>query len=394
VEVTLNGQQFTADGQVFQYLGEPHVHDVQPAAGPASGGTSVNITVPSPSDFDAAAQIMCAFGGALVSAVWHSEDQVLSCRTPASSAGTVVLTLSYSRDGHVLASGEPRPFVFYPPVQVAAVEPWSGPVGGATRMVVRGTWAPFGAGPLSCRVGGAVVPATLELFGASVRCSTPPKQAPEQAALVEVSMNGQQYHQGNASFHYYARPVVLAVSPASGPTLGGTPVTVSGLEFAASSNNLCRWGAVTTDVIVLSAVQLACSSPSLSAGIHGLAVTQNGQQYTSEVLNFSLYLPPRIHFLSLPGVVGDLGSWLAAKVTVPVSGYIPVRVWGSGFMGGTDYRCKINSHSPISATYDDLLDCIVCWSDLWMDGPNTVEVTLNGQEYTSDGMNVTVNMFW
>ena len=79
---------------------------------------------------------------------------------------------------------------------------------------------------------------------------------------------------------------------------------------------------------------------------------------------------------------------------MPQAGYIMMHIWGSGFMGGTDYRCKINQNAAIEATYDPPSDSIKCWSDLWIDGTNYVEVTLNGREYTSDGHHTEINQFW
>ena len=88
------------------------------------------------------------------------------------------------------------------------------------------------------------------------------------------------------------------------------------------------------------------------------------------------------------------GTWIDEKITMPQAGYIMMHIWGSGFMGGTDYRCKINQNAAIEATYDPPSDSIKCWSDLWIDGTNYVEVTLNGREYTSDGHHTEINQFW
>ena len=127
----------------------------------------------------------------------------------------------------------------------------------------------------------------------------------------------------------------------------------------------------------------------------------NGQQFTSDGHNFSFYLHPHVERLSVPGRQGDLGTWTEDKVTMPQAGFILVRVWGSGFMGGTDYRCRINEHEPITATYDESMDCILCWSDLWKGssdprgaGENLVEVTLNGREYTTDNISIPIKFFW
>jgi hypothetical protein len=111
---------------------------------------------------------------------------------------------------------------------------------------------------------------------------------------------------------------------------------------------------------------------------------------------------PQVRSLSVPGSMAQLNSWLDTKVTLPQAGYIMVRVWGSGFMGGTDYRCAINDNPPIPATYDGSLDAILCWSDLWRgargaprdSSTNLVEVTLNGQQYTKDNVSIPINFFW
>ena len=128
-------------------------------------------------------------------------------------------------------------------------------------------------------------------------------------------------------------------------------------------------------------------------------MSANGQQFTSDARPFSYYLEPEIERLSTEGFIGALGTWQEEKVVQPLNGYVMVRVWGSGFVGGTDYRCRIQDaagvdHAPFAATYDPTYDCIECWSDLWRDGRNKVEVTLNGRQYTDNGRNVTIFRYW
>ena len=48
----------------------------------------------------------------------------------------------------------------------------------------------------------------------------------------------------------------------------------------------------------------------------------------------------------------------------------------------------------VAATYDAGMDRIKCWSNLWLDGLNTVEVTLNGRQYTPPDTNLTINIWW
>ena len=127
-----------------------------------------------------------------------------------------------------------------------------------------------------------------------------------------------------------------------------------------------------------------------------LEVTLNGQQYTDSGPAFSGYLDPHVHRLGVPGHEGEPGAWLASKRTLPDAGFVLVRVWGTGFMGGSDYRCRINAATaPIAATYDAALDCILCWSNAWLDGvQNAVEVSLNAREFTMDNVTTFMKFFW
>lgn len=223
-------------------------------------------------------------------------------------------------------------------------------------------------------------------------------------AEVAVSLNGQQFSSSAIPFHFYETPVPQAVEPASGTELGGVPVTIRGQGFSRGFVNLCAWGLYTTNVSWLTPTQLVCASPPAALGVVAVSITQNGQQYHHAVgeallgppapLQYSTYVHPEVRALSVPGFQGELGSWLHWKVVHPMNGYTLVRAWGGGFSRGTDYRCKLNRVDVIPAWYDATLDCIACYSNLWLDGSNDVEVTLNGRQYTESNRSVEVNVYW
>ena len=402
VEVALNGQQFSSDGIEFTYLGEPNLRAIAPLAGPVSGNTTVELSVKAPSAFTNARSLVCAFNGAEVNGTWLAKDAVVRCLTPASvaGAGQASVVLSMTVDGHRLTSGDGVMFTYYAAPELLQVIPNSGPVDGNTDVVVVGLGFAAGLGPFACRYGTDVLPASAELRSDSLRCRTPSSTA--RTTTVDVTLNGQQYHQHEVvTFDAYPSPQVLSVSPASGTIQGETMVTIAGNSFVSSFANLCRWGNVTTKISSLNSTHIVCPSPRIGVGMRPLEVSMNGQQFTSDGHNFSFYLHPHVERLSVPGRQGDLGTWTEDKVTMPQAGFILVRVWGSGFMGGTDYRCRINEHEPITATYDESMDCILCWSDLWKGssdprgaGENLVEVTLNGREYTTDNISIPIKFFW
>jgi hypothetical protein len=398
VEVSLNSQEFSSDGVPFTYLAEPHVRTIFPVAGPVQGGTYVALSVHVPLAVENATEIRCQFNGSSTNATWDAEARQILCQTPEMAApGRVEATIEMVLDNYTLNSGDGVPYTFYEAPVLARVWPHAGPTSGHTDIAIAGSGFAAGIGPFSCRFNSVdVQPATVELRSRTMHCQTPPSGA--ATALVEVTLNGQQYHSGPSDspsdFLFYTQPQILSISPSSGTIRGQTAVTIAGSGFLEAFNTLCRWGNLTTNVSELNSTHLMCPTPQTPPGISPVEVTLNGQQYTSDGANFSHYLHPHAHKLSVQGEIGNPGTWVEEKITLPQAGYIMVDIWGSGFMGGTDYRCKINENDAIPATYDAGSDRIRCWSDMWVDGTNFVEVTLNGREYTMDNLSLPINQFW
>ena len=395
VEIALNGQQFTTGGPHYRFLSEPHITSVAPISGPVGGGTRVTVRVRAASAFSEAGNIVCIFNETEVAGTWDGSFEVVSCYAPPSNRGPVIVTASIEIEGHTLRHGQGSVYTYYPDIQLERVSPYAGPAAGGTEIIVYGKATLSGPGPLLCRIANETLPATLEVYTGSVLCVTPVMSA--QSLPVEVSLNGQQYQAAeDATFLFYSPPILLSVTPKSGSVAGSTPVTITGSGFLPQPQGveLCRWAHATTSVTFVNETHIICSTPVAPVGVVPLEVTMNGQQYTSAGLNFSRYSDPHVHRLSWPGNEGELDSWLEPKVTLPQAGFVLVRAWGSAFAGGSDYRCQINAEEPIAATYDPSSDCILCWSDLWVEGTNTVEVTLNGLEYTTSNASFFYNPFW
>src|SRR5207249_8393866 len=66
-------------------------------------------------------------------------------------------------------------------------------------------------------------------------------------------------------FTYVAAPTVTTVSPSSGPTAGGTGVTITGTNFATGATDTLG-GAGATNVVVVSATQITATTPAHAAG--------------------------------------------------------------------------------------------------------------------------------
>ena len=394
VDLSLNAQQYTLDGGAYTYHGEPHVRTVFPVGGPTGGGTLLNLVALVPTNFGGASSLRCVFDTIRVEASWDGAQQAVSCRSPAlATPGMVVLRASMVKDGRMLDDADGVQYVFYAPPVVELIEPNAGPMDGGTRLVLYGAGFVYGIGPYWCRLAGERTPATISSALGVLWCATPPSNN-SLSSPVAVSLNGQQYTASRAAYDFYSAPQIWAISPASGTVLGGVLVTITGTSFLHSFRTVCRWAGDTTNGTWLSPTEVVCSSPRLHGfGPVALEISQNGQQYSAHRVLFSYYQSPQVTMLSVPGVQSTLGSW-QPKVTHPSGRYIMVRVWGSGFGGGTDYRCQIGPNESVAAEHDETHDCIQCWSDLWIDGDNRVEVTLNGRQYTRNNLNVSINLYW
>ena len=95
------------------------------------------------------------------------------------------------------------------------------------------------------------------------------------AVTVTVTVNGQSGSLASG-FTYGATPTVGSVSPNNGPTAGGTPVTITGTNFA-SGATVTFGGAAATNVSVVNSTTITATTPAGTAGAVTVTVTVSGQ---------------------------------------------------------------------------------------------------------------------
>ena len=417
MRVSLNGQQFVGNASVpFVYHASPSVSSISPSSGAMVGGTLVNV---SGVGFESGSHYVCRFGSVIVGAAWVPSYGVISCFAPAGSSGSsVVVEVSlnaqqYSRGGQT--------FAYHGLPSVSAYSPSSGPSDGGTRVVVSGEGFEGGS-DYRCRFdgcgecatawscGSCVVNATYvaneagSLSLGSLVCVSPRlsdwRFNDSQASVsLEVSLNSQQYTSSiGTNFSYYATPVLEAVSPSLGPVLGQTRVVINGTALnGAASHLLCKFnGNVvpgTFDAAASSGTGgVLCSSAvvAITVGVTivitaedqvPLQVTLNGQQYTpASSLFFDYYRTLRISELR--------------PAAGPVDGGTTIQVHGYGFTGGVGsnphYLCRFPSPltlvSAVLATVANSGPVLQCTSPARNASSLELEVTINGQNYTADGV--------
>ncbi|GAB6900663.1 beta strand repeat-containing protein [Kineosporia succinea] len=305
----------TADGgastvtaaNTFTFVAVPTLSGISPGLGPEAGGTSVMI---SGSGLGTASSVQ--FGGVPASFTVNSDTQI-TATTPAGT-GLVDVSVTTVGGGAVTAAADRFRYVGTP--TVTTISPTSGPVAGGTSITITGTGF-YGVTGIS--FGGGAATSYTVVSPTSITATTPAHAAGPAGVEVTTSYGGTSAAGG--PFAYVADPVVTALSPTSGPTVGGTTVIITGSGFSGAS--AVRFGSTpAASFTVNSGTQISAVSP---AGVPGtLDVTVVGLYATSATTSAD-----RFTYVAAPTITA------VNPAAGPLSGANPVTVTGTGFTIGT-----------------------------------------------------------
>jgi hypothetical protein len=203
------------------------------------------------------------------------------------------------------------------PPAVTAIAPTSGSTAGGTTVTITG--AAF-TGATSVLFG-SVAATSFKVVSATEITAVSPAQAAAEHNIVITTPSGTSAHVAADEFTYLAAPAVTAISPKSGPTTGGTTVTVTGTAFTGATK--VAVGAVAaTNFKVVSATEITAVSPAQAAAEHNIVVTTPSG--------------------TSPDVAADEFTYLAAPAVTaispksgPTTGGTTVTITGTAFTGAT-----------------------------------------------------------
>jgi len=287
----------------------PAVTQVSPASGPIGGGTTVNITG---SGFTGATSV--SFGGSPATPVVNSDNSI-SVISPAHVAGVVDVTVTTSAGTSTATSADQ--FTYGSGPTVTAVSPATGPTSGGTLVTIFGSSF---TGATSVSFGG--IGATPTVISDSHITAISPAHVAGLVDVLVVTPGGTSA--ATASDHFTfgssSAPVVTGISPAGGPVLGGTAVTIYGSGFTGAT--MVSFGGVAVVPTVLSDSSVMATSPSHAAGTVDVTVTTSlGTSFTSTADQFTYGSGPTVTLVS--------------PSSGPTSGGTTVTIYGSGFTGAT-----------------------------------------------------------
>jgi hypothetical protein len=247
----------------------PVVSSISPVAGLQGGGTSVTIEGSNLSQVSGV-----AFGASSAGSFTINSDSSITALSP-SGSGTVDVTAENA--GGTSATGSFDRFSYVPKgprPQVSGVAPSSGPAAGGTSVIVTGsgfvgvTAVEFGASPAG---GYATESAT------SLSATSPPLSAGSWHVTV-TTPNGTSAISTSDRFRA-GPPTVSSVSPAAGPTAGGTTVSVTGTGFApGTTDTKFKFGATAASSVQCSGLTTCLVvSPARKQGSTDVRATVAGQ---------------------------------------------------------------------------------------------------------------------
>ncbi len=279
----------------ISYMMLPLAALVEPSIAPFRGGTLVTVTSMLNTTFPTApftsdncinepfcnyqlllrhSNMCCKIGGSLSDVAYFRTIFQMVCQVPAYN-GTLEMfqtsiqsKLDISMNG-VEFLGASLDFVYALPQTFATIVPSVGSTQGGALVTLMGSGF-LSTQFLNCKFGVAL--SITRLLSTREILLVVPFIAMPSIVEIQCTINGQQWDNAG-QFQYENKWTVLSFFPALGPESGNTLVTVTGSNFASSSNIQCKFGSYlsrnsgvhaynfTNGAVVLSSTTMVCVSP-------------------------------------------------------------------------------------------------------------------------------------
>lgn len=291
----------------FTYVAPaPTVSSIDPGSGTTLGGTPVTIT-----GTGFASDATVAIGGVGATGVAVVSATTITATTGSHSAGavSVVVTNADTQAGSLVNA-----YTYVAPPTVSSISPVSGSTLGGTAVTIAGTGFASGA---SVTLGGAAATDVTVVNATTITATTGAHNA--GAASIVVTNADTQTGALASGYVYIAPPTVSSISPMSGSTLGGTPVTITGTGFT-SGASVTLGGVAATAVTVVNATTITATTGPRAAGTVGILVRNADAQSDTLSNRYSYVNPPTVSSIS--------------PVSGSTDGGTAVTIVGTGFTSG------------------------------------------------------------
>jgi hypothetical protein len=296
VTVTFNQAAAFPDVRILEYRG---VNALDVTAGASGNGTAANsgaATTTTANELIFGADIVATTtgtaGNGFTSRVITSQDGDIAEDKVVTTTGSNSATATLTSSGPWIMQMVAFAAVSGPPPTVTSVSPNSGTTAGGTAVTIAGTNFAVGA---TVTFGSAAATNVVVTSGTQITATTPTGSA--GAVMVTVSNPGGQSGGLASAFTYIAPPTVTSVSPSTGPTAGGTAVTITGTNFA-SGATVMFGGTAATNVAVTNSTTITATTPAHAVGAVTVTVTNSNGLSGSLATGFAYVAPPTVTSVS------------------------------------------------------------------------------------------------
>lgn len=302
-----------ASSEAWAAAKTPTVTNVTPANGSTNGGTLVTVTG---TNFSTDATV--TFGGATATNVSVTNSFTLTVVTPAHAAGVVDVVVANPGGNSGTGVGL---FTYDQALSptLTNVTPTSGTSIGGTIVTLAGT--NFAAGAIVSFGGTAGTSVTVT--NSSSITATTPGHAAGTVDIIVANPDGQSAML-SSGFEYIAAaaPFISEITPTTGPSTGGTTVTIGGSGFAVGAT-VAIGGKAATSVLVVGNSVITAVTPQHSAGATDVVVTNNDGQSGALAEGFIYYTAGitgynwgDLNFTTTALPDGEINKTYSAKVEV------------------------------------------------------------------------------
>ena len=255
----------------------PVVTSLSVTAGPASGGTAVQVNG---TGFGSVGSVTAVYFGTASATFTQVNGIRIDATSPYTTSSSPTVNVTVVSKGVTSATSAADQFTYtWPsPPTVSGISPASGPIAGGTTVTVTGTNLP---GASAVHFGTAA--ATPTVTSATTLTVVAPAGTGNQPVTV-TTPNSTSIDADGAFFTYLTTPTVTGIrtvsNPAGGPTGGGTQVTIDGTSF--TSDATVDFGTTAaTSVLVNSLYSITATAPAGSGAVDVTVHTADGTSATS-----------------------------------------------------------------------------------------------------------------
>ena len=276
---TPGGTSATSAADHYTYASPPTVTALNPTAGPTAGGNSVTIT-----GTNLTGATAVKFGTASATITTDTATSI-TATAPAGTAGSVDVTVT--TPGGTSATGTADRYTYVARPIVTGLNPSTGPATGGTTVAITGTNL---TGATAVKFG-ATNATNFTVNTATSITATAPPGATGTVDVTVTTTGGTSATGATDKYTYVGGPTVTSISPAAGPSSGGTAVTINGTLL--SSPSAVRFGGIpATTFTPISATKITAVAPPGTGTVDVTVVTIGGTSGTSAADQFTYQHPP------------------------------------------------------------------------------------------------------